>query len=89
MADVSASPSDPIFYMHHSFIDHSFRLWQNNNPAVRTTTINGVDGAGNPLTLDTIIYMGGIRPNVRVRDILNTLGGVMIGGVPFCYRYTY
>ncbi|KAG9239982.1 hypothetical protein BJ878DRAFT_546739 [Calycina marina] len=89
MSDVSASASDPVFFMHHLFVDHTFRIWQNGNVAARTTSINGVDASGTPLTLDTIVYMGGIRPNVAVRDILNTLGGVSIGGVPFCYRYDY
>lgn len=89
MGDVSASPSDPLFWMHHSFVDHSFRLWQNINPGTRTTTINGADHNGNALTMDTVIYMGGIRPDVKIRDIMNTLGGVSIGGVPFCYRYNY
>jgi len=89
MSDVSASPSDPIFWMHHSFIDHAFRIWQNGDVGVRTTTINGVDRNGVPLTMDTMIYMGDIRPNVRVRDILDTMGGVNIGGTSFCYRYNY
>jgi tyrosinase len=89
MSDVSASPSDPIFWMHHSFIDHSFRIWQNGNVGTRTTSINGVDAQGNALTMNTIVYMGGIMPNVPVSSIMNTLGGVVIGGVPFCYRYNY
>ncbi|KAH6657404.1 hypothetical protein BKA67DRAFT_655677 [Truncatella angustata] len=88
MADVWASPSDPIFWMHHSFIDHSWRIWQNAD-ASRIESINGNDAAGNALTLDTMVYMGGIRPDVRVRDIINTLGGVQIGSETFCYRYTY
>ncbi|KAI1851401.1 hypothetical protein JX265_000365 [Neoarthrinium moseri] len=88
MADVWASPSDPVFWMHHSFIDHSWRIWQNLD-GNRILNIDGVDAAGNALTLDTMVYMGGIRPDVRVRDIIDTLGGVSIGGVPFCYRYTY
>lgn len=88
MSDVSASPSDPIFWMHHSFVDHSFRIWQNMDPS-RTQTINGNDAQGNPLTLDTIVYMGGIRPDVTIGQIMNTLGGANIGGVPFCYRYNY
>lgn len=88
MSDVSASPSDPIFWMHHSFIDHAFRIWQNADPA-RRTRIDGVDVAGNPLTMDMGIFMAGIRPDTRIRDIMDTLGGAVIGGVPFCYRYDY
>jgi tyrosinase len=89
MADVSASPSDPIFYMHHSFVDHGFRTWQNIDQAARTTSINGVDHSGVPLTLDTVVYMGGIMPDVKIRDILNTLSGTVIGGKLYCYRYNY
>lgn len=88
MSDVSASPSDPIFWMHHSFVDHSFRIWQNANPS-RTTSINGADHNGNPLTLDTVVSVGGIYPDVKIRDILDTMSGVTIGGKPWCYRYNY
>ncbi|KAK2734880.1 hypothetical protein FQN57_001443 [Myotisia sp. PD_48] len=88
MADVWASPSDPIFWMHHAFVDHGLRIWQNGAPS-RRTTINGKDVHGNDLTLDTWVDVGGIRPNVRIRDILDTMGGIPIGGVPFCYRYDY
>ncbi|EEH10777.1 conserved hypothetical protein [Histoplasma capsulatum G186AR] len=88
MMDVAGSPSDPIFFMHHAFIDRNFRVWQNEAQA-RWTTINGVDSHGTPLTLDTVISVAGIRPDVRIRQILDTLGGASIGGVPFCYRYDY
>jgi len=89
MSDVAASPGDPIFFMHHLFIDRNFRIWQNGDVGARTTSINGADINGNPLSMDTIVYMGDIRPNVRIRDILNTLGGADIGGTTFCYRYNY
>jgi tyrosinase len=88
MSDVWGSPSDPVFWMHHSFIDHSWRIWQNADGA-RIQGIDGTDAAGNTLTLDTMVYMGGIRPDVPISAIINTLGGVEIGGVPFCYRYNY
>jgi tyrosinase len=88
MSDVAASPSDPIFWMHHAFVDHGYRIWQKADGS-RTTTIDGTDHQGNPLTLNTMMSVGGIRPDVPIGDVINTLGGVSIGGVPFCYRYTY
>jgi tyrosinase len=88
MSDVWASPSDPVFWMHHSFIDHSWWQWQTLGSS-RVSTIDGTDTHGNTITMDTIIQMGGIRPDVPVSAIVNTLGGVSIGGVPFCYRYSY
>lgn len=86
MSDVWAAPCDPIFWMHHLFIDHGLRHWQNNHSHYE---INGNDVNGQPLTLDTIVSVGGIRPDVRIRDIINTQGGVMIGNEMFCYRYNY
>jgi len=88
MSDVAASPSDPIFWMHHSFVDHGYRIWQKADDS-RLTTLDGTDHQGNPLTLNTMMSVGGIRPDVPIGDVINTLGGVSIGGVPFCYRYTY
>ncbi|ORY68518.1 uncharacterized protein BCR38DRAFT_133793 [Pseudomassariella vexata] len=85
MSDVSASPGDPVFFLHHLFIDRNFRIWQNAD-ASRKTSISGCADAKSPctpLTLDTMVYVGGLRPDVRVRDILDTMNGVM------CYRYTY
>ncbi|KAI1162759.1 Di-copper centre-containing protein [Nemania serpens] len=85
MAEVSASVGDPIFFMHHLFVDHTFRIWQNANPS-RRTTISGCADAANPctpITLDTKLSSNGIQPDLTVRQVLNTLGGSL------CYRYDY
>ncbi|KAI0167700.1 hypothetical protein BJ166DRAFT_239350 [Pestalotiopsis sp. NC0098] len=85
MADVSSSPSDPVFFMHHLFVDRNFWLWQNGD-ASRKTAINGcIDTASpcTPLTLDTVISVQGLRPDVTVRDIIDTQDGAI------CYLYTY
>lgn len=83
MQDVYASPADPVFWLHHAFIDRNFRIWQNANAGVRTTTISGTDGGGNRLTLDTGINIYGFRPDVRIRDVLNTQSTTL------CYKYNY
>ncbi|KAK8069728.1 hypothetical protein PG994_006344 [Apiospora phragmitis] len=82
MGDVLGSVGDPAFWMHHSYIDRVFRVWQNVDPE-RRTTISGTIADGSPLTLDTPVVMGGIRPDATVRDVLDTLNGAM------CYRYQY
>lgn len=82
MMDFYSSPGDPVFFLHHAFIDRNWRIWQNANPS-RTTSINGVDRVGNPLTLDTSVSVNGMRPNVRIRDILATTDTTL------CYRYNY
>ncbi|KAI1198763.1 Di-copper centre-containing protein [Nemania serpens] len=85
MAEVSASVGDPVFFMHHLFVDHTFRIWQNANPS-RRTTISGCADAANPctpITLDTKLSSNGIGPDLTVRQAMNTLGGSL------CYRYDY
>ncbi|KAF1994509.1 Di-copper centre-containing protein, partial [Amniculicola lignicola CBS 123094] len=82
MSDVYASPSDPVFWLHHAFIDRNFRIWQNKD-AARTGYVSGTDRVGNPLTLDTGVSVNGFQPNVAIRDILDTMG------TKLCYRYDY
>ncbi|KAF3052336.1 hypothetical protein E8E11_009894 [Didymella keratinophila] len=83
MQDVYASPADPVFWLHHGFIDRNFRIWQNQNSGVRTTTIDGTDIDGNALTLDTTINVYSFKPDVKIRDILDTTGQTL------CYKYNY
>lgn len=85
MAEVQASPGDPVFFMHHLFVDHSFRIWQNGD-ASRTTTINGCADGNNPctaITMDTVLHSNGLRPNTTVGAVMDTLGDYL------CYRYDY
>jgi tyrosinase len=88
MSDVYASPSDPLFWMHHSFVDHAWWSWQKAN-AIRVSSIDGVDTSGNALTLNTIVTVGGIRPDVTLGTVINTQSGQLIGGVPYCFTYSY
>jgi tyrosinase len=82
MQDPYGSPGDPVFWLHHGFIDRNYRIWQNANSA-RVSYVDGTDAAHNPLTLDTSVSVNGIRPNVRIRDILNTMDTTL------CYKYNY
>jgi tyrosinase len=81
MQDTYAAPADPIFWLHHAYVDRNFRLWQNVNTKTRTTSVGGADADGRQITLDYVISMGGIRPDVKVRDILDTQGTLL------CYKY--
>lgn len=82
MQDVYASPGDPVFWLHHGFIDRNFRIWTNADPS-RLNTINGNDISGRPLSLDDRINVYGIRPDVRIRDVMDTTQETL------CYRYNY
>ncbi|KAF1358135.1 Di-copper centre-containing protein [Lizonia empirigonia] len=83
MQDTYASPADPVFFLHHAFIDRNFRIWQNAGGNARVSAISGTDASGNQLTLDTTVNVKGIRPTVRIRDILNTQSSLL------CYKYSY
>jgi len=82
MQDTYASPGDPTFFLHHAFIDRQYRIWQNADGA-RVTYVDGVDRVGNPLTLSTSVSVNGLRPNVVISDIINTMAGKL------CYKYNY
>lgn len=82
MRDVYGSPGDPVFWLHHSMVDRHFRIWQNND-SQRTKYINGFGPNGQALTMDTDIFLNSLRPNLKVKDIMDTLGGFL------CYRYNY
>jgi tyrosinase len=85
MGDVYASPGDPVFWLHHLFIDHNYRIWQLGDEGARTSAagVNGKDVYGNTLTMDTMIYMEGLAPDIAIRDIINTKSTTL------CYRYDY
>jgi tyrosinase len=85
MSDVASSPGDPVFFMHHMFIDHNWRIWQNADSA-RLSEVGGntqPDGNGPALDLNYVLTSMGLRDDITVRDVMDTLGGYL------CYRYSY
>ncbi|KAK1764369.1 putative tyrosinase protein [Phialemonium atrogriseum] len=86
MSDVASSPGDPAFFLHHAFVDHNWRIWQNGNTSSRLYQINGFSTRDEPrktLTLDYVLTSKGLRPDVTVRDVMDTMGGYL------CYSYNY
>ena len=41
MSNVYSSPGDPLFYMHHTYLDKLWWQWQNGNLSARLTDISG------------------------------------------------
>jgi tyrosinase len=85
MAGVAASPGDPIFFLHHTFVDRTYAKWQGTDPA-RVNNINGCATPGEncqPLTPDTVLTSRGLKPDVTVRDMLNIQEEFL------CYSYDY
>lgn len=87
MSDVYASPSDPIFFMHHLFVDAQFASWQEANSSrassVADSCVDGSNPCATALTTKIVLDMNGLGANATVGDIVNTQGGA------FCYRYDY
>lgn len=87
MSDVYASPSDPIFFMHHLFVDHQYASWQEaNNSRKSTVAASCADGSTpctNTLTLQSVLDMNGLTSNAAVGNVINTQSGTI------CYKYDY
>ncbi len=84
MSDLMAATEDPVFFMHHGFIDHNWRIWQNADPE-RLYQVGGVTRMNGKqiLTLDYVLDSQGLWPPVTVADVMNTMGGYL------CYKYNY
>jgi len=85
MSDVGPSPSDPVFFLHHGFIDHNWRIWQLADPNNRMYQIGGytTENGKTPVTLDYVLSSKGLRPDTTVRAVMDTAGDHL------CYMYDY
>lgn len=87
-----ANVPDPLFWLLHTQLDRIWAAWQAHDPRNRDAIAGGVDqdlnhfdahplGTGTPVTADTIIYMAGIGPDAKIKDVFSTTGGYL------CYDY--
>lgn len=88
MGDLYASPTDPIFFMHHANLDRVWWSWQIRDLEKRLTDISGPiylmdynNEKGGNATLDFPLSVGVNADNVTVGDTMNIKGGA------FCYDY--
>ncbi|ETS75571.1 hypothetical protein PFICI_12515 [Pestalotiopsis fici W106-1] len=96
MLNVANSPGDPLFFLHHSFIDLLWWRWQSADLDTRLTEISGINSQsqsscdrqglpcagpeildydgddGNQTTLNHVLWMMDLSPNVTVADVMNT-----------------
>ncbi|KAJ1335802.1 tyrosinase [Microdochium nivale] len=87
MGDVARSPADPIFFMHHLYIDYQWKRWQK-VAASRSTSIDGCYNMGfgsgqecMQLTTSHLLSVDGIIPDMTVGQILDTENSAL------CYTY--
>lgn len=85
MADVYSSPSDPVFFLHHLFVDHQYASWQEVDPSRKTSLpdacADGTDPCGNTLDPGDVLDLNGLAPNITVGEVINTRA------YPMCYKY--
>ncbi|KAK0671591.1 hypothetical protein QBC41DRAFT_219191 [Cercophora samala] len=87
--DFYVSPGDPAFWLHHAMIDRVWWIWQIQNLEKRLKEVSHTRTMGNfpPSangTLDDLSGLGVLAPDVKVRELMSTLGGLM---GKFCYIY--
>lgn len=89
MTDVDASPGDPLFYLHHTYLDRLWWQWEQINAKDRMFSIGGNTTVTEPpggfvkMTIDYEMNMYDIVPNVTISDVVNIQGGYL------CYDYEY
>ncbi|KAK4142681.1 uncharacterized protein C8A04DRAFT_38068 [Dichotomopilus funicola] len=84
--DVYASPSDPVFWLHHAHVDRVWALWQGQNLEERTYQVWGTLTAANDppseeATLDTPMDFEVLGEPRTIKDTSSTIDG------EYCYVY--
>lgn len=74
---------DPLFFLHHTQLDRLWWLWQQRQP---NNGLNAYSGhkerhSMEMASLDDVIEMRGLAPNVRVNEVMDIEGELL------CYRY--
>jgi tyrosinase len=102
MVDTWTSPSDPLFYMHHSNLDRIWATWQKENPEERQFLVGGPIKPRSPLlgpwpyppppgnvTLDYVMSLNNLGGNTEVSRVIDTMGKVPAGSPSgiLCYQY--
>ncbi|KAA8913483.1 hypothetical protein FN846DRAFT_929282 [Sphaerosporella brunnea] len=101
MVDAWTSPSDPLFYMHHSNLDRIWATWQKANPE-RQFLVGGPIKPRSPLlgpwpyppppgnvTLGYVMTLNGLGPDTAVGRVVDTMGKAPAGSPSgiLCYQY--
>ncbi|KAH7025103.1 uncharacterized protein B0I36DRAFT_332532 [Microdochium trichocladiopsis] len=84
-SDLFTSPNDPVFFLHHSMVDHLYFIWQALQPHQARDIAGTITILNRPPSRDAlksdILNMGTLAPSITIDDALSTFGG------PFCYYY--
>ncbi|KAI0190321.1 Di-copper centre-containing protein [Astrocystis sublimbata] len=91
MENLMLSPGDPVFWLHHTFIDKIWWDWQTRNISVGgNNTFGGrsdpayvphFGDGGNTTTLNHVLFSHGLAPNITIDDVMD------LGGPYMCAEY--
>lgn len=77
--------TEPLFWLHHGYIDKLYSDWQAVNPSKRLFETGGptipFQVNGTQVTLDFPLNMQWMAPTITVGDVMNIQGGLL------CYEY--
>jgi len=79
MSNAISSPGDPLFYLHHTFLDRVWWRWQQQVLPARLTDIAGFTTQGGRInaTLNDELNMFGVIPNARIGDVMDVTGDLL------------
>lgn len=87
--DIYVSPGDPLFYLHHAFIDRLWWKWQNLDIEARLYEIGGYttypasDGGNTTTTLEFGLQLLGVWEDKVVGDVMDLHNSFL------CHEYDY
>ncbi|KAF5675193.1 tyrosinase [Fusarium heterosporum] len=85
-SDLFSSPNDPVFFLHHSMVDHIYWIWQALHPKQAKDIAGTITISNRPPSRDALksdpLDMGVNAPLIDIDNALDTLGDS-----PFCYTY--
>jgi tyrosinase len=88
LEDQYASPSDPVFYLHHGMVDNMWAQWQSKDLENRQYAVYGTNRSLNippatNVTIDFEMQFNYLAGPITMRDVSSTQQG------EYCYRYDY
>jgi tyrosinase len=71
-----------VFFLHHTQLDHLWWKWQTLHPEQRLDYAGiASHGSEEQASVDDILLLGGLAPDIAVSQVLDTVGGLL------CYQY--
>ncbi|KAJ3227351.1 hypothetical protein HK099_002417 [Clydaea vesicula] len=70
MANLYESSGDPLFYLHHAFVDKQWAAWQQNHPSI-ANDYNGPGPFGGQASRNDVLDMDGVIPDRTVSQMFS------------------